>query len=453
MPKALFLILIFILKTQAAILEPSLNSAVPFFKSPDSLFPSGQSRREDLINSLMSSSSNLDFRVRWNDQIHFVPHDQILREIELAQKVKVRKKTPLNLLAELTSPVVQELKAGQNCDVLSLRGPWARVRLENSQKVGYVLISELDPQMDDLATYTNLVDVSLKAQPEINARNQVVLAPKTRIQLLQLKGDWGLFKTQSQQGWLPMSEVIGRADFADAGWDSTEKKWHNLSYRSGSSMWTRGHLYKIPLSRFTAFRGHRSLAILQAKHATLPKGARLEILQAVAQRWNLSRVKGHGEVWWKSSLSSQTENLETVLTKEILKKNLAAMSFDSKSKKGLASASGIYRTRDGKKWTKISFFAHDNWPVCIHPSGAWFVGPFISTDEGETFQPAIKWSDVVKKIQKVFPNRKLPHFRVVDIKTINADVVEMKIDTGIKTARLRSRALSQDWTPVELTEN
>lgn len=435
--------------SMAGLLEPSLNSAVPFFKSPDSVFPSGQARRENLIDTLISSSTELFFRVRYENKVHLIKHDILLREIEFSEHALVKEKTSLRLMAEVSAGALTKLNPQDPVEILSLRGPWARVKVTYPKNfVGYVLITEIEPLPQDISTYMNLTEVSLRLKPETRSATVVRLSPKTKLKLIKIENQFGLFQTLTKKGWLELSEVVGRSDFAEMGWVAAEKTWHALSSRSGVKMKLKGQLKTEPLQKFQAFHGLKSSALVQGYNPDLPRGARVEILQALPHRWNQSRLKGHGEVWWKSILSPEKSSTPEISTQQLMNKSLSAISYDSKNKKGLAAASGIYRTLDGKTWKKIDFFGSENWPVCLHPSGAWFVGPFISTDEGETFRPALKWGDVVQRIQSKGSKQRLPHFRVLDIKAVNQELVEMKVDTGVKIARLRSRALSQDWTPV-----
>jgi hypothetical protein len=436
----------------AGLLEPSLDLAVPFFKTPESPFPSGQANRNKLLDSLISSSTDLQFRVQWSGQEHLVEHTALLREIELSTLVVVKNTTNLRLLAETNASSLTQMRPGQKLEVLSHRGPWMRVKLKaplNSKNpVGYVLTSEVEPHFTDIQRYTSLTDLILKKQPYQNSKSVVVINRLSQLDLVEINNGWGLFKTQSRQGWAPLSEVIGRSDFATKAWDLVQKKWVNIHSRHGAHMTLLEKLEKRSLSEFSGFQSQKFIAILQGTHPKIPKGARVEIKEVLARRWNLSRLQGHGEVWWPTLLESSQKSSSLIRTSDLLQKNLSAMSFDSKTKKGLAAAGGIYRTKDGKKWQKIDFFGSENWPVCLHPSGAWFVGPFVSTDEGETFKPAIKWSDVVKRLQLNEPKRKIPFFRVIDIKSVDNETVEIKVDTGIKTARLRSHALSHDWAPL-----
>jgi hypothetical protein len=448
--KLKFFLLIFGLacQVQAGLLEPSLDSAVPFFKSPNSPFPSGQANRNILLNSLIGSSSDLQFRVLWNGQEHLVEHSSLLREIELSTRVVIKNPTPLRLLAELESSTLASLKPGQVLEVVSHRGPWVRVKFSANKLFGYVLTSEVKPDFTDIQRYTSLSDLILKKEPSAKSRSLLIVNRLSQLDLVEIKNEWGLFKTQSRQGWAPLSEVIGRSDFATRGWDLVNKKWVSVQSRNGAWLKTQGRAEKRNLSDFLGFQSQKSIALMQGTHVNIPRGARVEIKEALAQRWNLSQIKGHGEVWWPTQLKASQKSNAKITTNELMQKNLSALSFDSKSKKGLAAAGGIYRTLDGKTWSKLDFFGSENWPVCLHPSGAWFVGPFVSTDEGDSFKPSIKWSDVVKKLQLNEPKRKISYFRVLDIKPVNKEIVEIKVDTGIKTARLRSHALSHDWAPL-----
>ncbi|MFN9068748.1 MAG: hypothetical protein ACK5V3_16090, partial [Bdellovibrionales bacterium] len=303
----LFLLLLgFTWPASAGLLEPSLDLALPFYKSPESPFPSGQASRNKLLDSLISSSTDLQFRVQWNEQEHLVEHSSLLREIELSTQVVVKNTSSLRLLAEMESSSLAQMRPGQNLEVMSHRGPWMRVRMRDKvsskNHVGYVLTSEVEPHFTDIRRYTSLTDLILKKQPYQNSKSVVVVNRLSQLDLLEIQNGWGLLKTQSQQGWAPMSEIIGRSDFATRAWNLMQKKWVNIHSRNGAQMTLLEKLEKRSLSEFSVFQSQKSIAIFQGTHPKIPKGARVEIKEALAKRWNLSRLSGHGEIWWATRL-------------------------------------------------------------------------------------------------------------------------------------------------------
>ena len=440
----LFCVLLFLSLNAFSALEPSLDSAIPFYKNVDSLFPSGQAKKSDLLNSTQSTVTNFQFRVSYNQKKYFIKHDSLLREIELAEKARTKSKVSLSLLAEMGSSRVSWVEKNEPIEIISQRGAWARVKTQKN-KIGYLLITDLEPDISDSKIYMNLVMTPVYKEAHDKSPLLFQLLPFTKVELIKVVDGFGLFRTETRQGYISMSQIIGRSDFAEWGWNSIAKKWQNISYRNGSQLVVKGQIDRIPLMNFTAFRGRKNAAIVSQGQLPIGLGARVEIEEAIAHKWNESYLKGHGLVWWKTDLTEGIKQKKTITTAELLKKNLSGISFDSKRKKGLASAGGIYHTRDGKHWSKLDFFGNQDWPVLIHTSGVWFVGSYKSSDEGDSFQPFLKWSEIVKKMQHDKPQRKMPFLRVVDLSSLNSQWMKIKIDTGVQLASIKADPISSEW--------
>ena len=347
-------------------------------------------------------------------------------------------------MADLSSLQLTQLKADQSLEIESLQGAFARVK-HSSLKIGYVLTSSLEIQDQDPGNWVNMLPLSLKFEAKTTSKQKLLVPPLTRLTLLRIQDGFGLFKTGFYQGYAALTDLIGRADFAEYGWDKKTKRWERILYRDGVNLVVIPNK-KISFENFTGFKGAKNRALISGDHPTLAKGTRIELVKPQAVRWTQSEIKGHGLVWWRRDLLSETIGVETITTSELLKKNLNGISYDSKTKKGLASANGIYRTTDGKTWRKLSFFGNDDWPVCIHPAGVWFVGTFRSTDEGKTFEPSLKYSDLAKLLQTSNNrNRAFIHLKVLDLEPLSKSYITMKIDTGVTIAKLKSHVLSNQW--------
>lgn len=443
---SLFFFLFFSLKLLGA-LEPSLDSAIPFFKEISSQFPSGQAKKSDLLSSTQSSMTDFLFRISYDEKNYFVKHNSLLREIELASKARVKSKVALSLLAEIGSSRMSWIEKGESVEIINQRGAWSRVKTRKNQ-IGYLLISDLEADESDTKVYMNLVTTPVYKEAHDKSPLLFQILPHTKLQLVQIVNGFGFFKTESKMGFVPMSQVIGRSDFAELGWNIKLKKWQNISYRNGSKLVVKGQMDRVDLMNFTAFRGRKNAALMAQAGHIVGLGARVQIEEAMAHKWNESYLKGHGLIWWKTDLTKTSRQKKIITTADLLKKNLSGISYNPQLKKGLASAGGIYQTRDGKTWSKLDFFGNQDWPVLIHSSGVWFVGSYKSSDEGESFQPFLKWSEIVKKMQDSQPRRSVPFLKVVGLSSLNQQWMKIKIDTGAKLASIKADPISNEWNLI-----
>lgn len=428
----------------ASLYQSAYEPATTFYKSPDSQFASGSVSESSLLAQTRQSYTEFNFEAAVGPKTTHVQNEQILREINLAWKVKVKKVSPLYSQADLSSPQLAQLKPQQMLEIQSINGAFAQIR-DSKFKVGFVLTSSLETLDSDPGHWVNMAQLDLKTEAKQGSKKSVTIPALTRLSLLKIQNGYGLFKTSSHQGYALLSDVVGRVDFAEYGWDHTNKRWERILYRDGIQVVVIPNR-KVELHQFRAFRGQKNRALISGQHPTLAKGTRVDLVKPQAVRWTQSDIKGHGLVWWKRDLLKDTLVGEKLTTAQLLKKNLTAMSYDSKTKKGLASAGGIYKTVDGKIWKKISFFGNDDWPVCIHPAGVWFVGTYRSTDEGQNFEPSLKFSEIARLLQNAGKrNRAFIHFKVIDIEPLSKSQVLLKIDTGVTVSKLKSHVLSNQW--------
>jgi hypothetical protein len=434
----------FLSAAHASLFETAYSPTTAFYKSPESLFVSGYASQTDLLSQTRQSYTEFNFEAAVGKKTLQVQNEQILREMNVARKVQIKKSTPLYTSADLSSIPLVQLKEEQNLEIESVQGAFARVNVLG--KHGYVLLTTLEIPDLDLGAWVNLIPLSLKYDASVSSKIKLQIQALTRLELIKIQNGFGLFKTGSYQGYASLADVVGRADFAELAWDNTARRWEHVLYRNGDSVIVIPNR-KIDLENLTAYRGVKNRALISGDHPTLAKGTRVELVRPQAIRWTQSDVKGHGLVWWSRDLLAETKNAEVITTADLLKKNLTGLSYDSKTKKGLASAGGIYQTTDGKSWKKISYFGNDDWPVCIHPSGVWFVGTYKSTDEGKTFEPTLKFSELARILQKSNDhNRAFVHLRILDLEPLNKSYVTMKIDTGVTVAKIKSHVLTTQWS-------
>ncbi len=445
---SILLILMTAFQAQASLYEMNSGLAAAFYKSPESLFVSGYATKNELLAQIRQSYTEFTFEAAIGNKTIHVSNEQILREINVSWKVKVKKATPLYSQDDLSSPHVMQLKEDQFLDVESIDGAFARVK-HASLKKGYVLSSSLEVVDTDPGQWVNMMPLGLKKEASATAKQKILIPALSRLELLKIEDGFGLFKTGSFTGYAAMSDVVGRSDFAEMGWDNQNRIWERVLYRTADKVVVIPNK-AIPLKNFTAFKSSRNRALISGEHMTLAKGTRVELVKPQAIRWTQSEIKGHGLVWWRRDLLSETLSIESITTKELLKKNLNGLSYDPKTKKGLASAGGIYRTLDGKTWKKLAYFGNDDWPVLIHPAGAWFVGTYRSTDEGKTFEPSLKFTDLAKLLQNagtstLSKSKAFTHLKVIDLEALPKSYMMMKIDTGVSIAKLKSHVLSNNW--------
>ncbi len=160
----------------------------------------------------------------------------------------------------------------------------------------------------------------------------------------------------------------------------------------------------------------------------------VRLVRSEISEWKVSWLKGHGEVYWKlakgaDTIGTATENLTS---EEILKKEIFSLSFQPDNPKfGILSSHGIYITQDGKNWRRFSEFKNQNFPVFVSNKYEIYVGHFWSQDLGKTFKPFFKFSQLLEHFQK----RSISWTRNLKIEALDKkkEILKLKVSTGTQT--------------------
>lgn len=371
-----------VLPSSKAALLPSAPSALSFYKSPQSPFPSGQAPRGILEKNQIRESSEKSYEVEWDRQKFEMNESDVLLE----------KMFP--------SPTAAFL----------------------------------------------FIDTFMRESKSIESRVLTTLPQKTFLTQVWIEGDWIKAQKGDIKGYIPLNEVFLKSDFAI--WGHHQKLgWLRVTHRENGQMRTPDQLL-FPLQEFNSFVAdpHRALSLKSLAQGPQIR-SRLIIKNLYSEKWILSQIDGHGQVWWKipSDEKKSTSAINLIQAEELLKKDLFSMAFEnSKKMKGLVSARGIYRTENGQTWERIEQFGNDDLPVAIHPSGLWFVGSYRSFNEGKTFEPFIRWDMVTSVISEKI-KRPPMHLRILKIEVLKNKNVKVLFETGVQRVSLETPVDFQDW--------
>ena len=290
------------------------------------------------------------------------------------------------------------------------------------------------------------VDTFLREKKSSDGRVLTTIPQKSFLTQVQFEGDWLRVQWDKLTGYIPLNEVFLKSDFAL--WAYHKKLgWLRVSHRENAQMRTADQLL-FPVEEFSSFvpDPHRALSLKSFDRGPQIR-SRLQIKNLNSQKWILSQVEGHGQVWWKNTSEEKKPALASsvIRAEDLLQKDLFSMAFmNSKKMKGLVSARGIYRTENGQTWEKIEQFGSDDLPVAIHPQGIWYFGSFPSYNEGKTFEPLIRWDLVTATITEQL-NRPPLHLRILKIEALNNKNVKVLFETGVKRIALETPVDFQDW--------
>ncbi|WP_253720857.1 hypothetical protein [Bdellovibrio bacteriovorus] len=445
---------LFLSSNSWAALATDASAAVSFFRSKNSLFPSGQVSRNALDNKLLRTETEIAYRTSWDKKEYVLQAAQILRDIHVSRYADTKTVAVLLSVDRSDAPAVKTLPAKAALEILSTDDYWARVKERSTGTQGYLPLHLLQARHDDVGVYVNIIDTYLRKEATSQGRVITTLPRLQRIIPLEITKNFLKIQYAENIGYVDVTHFVSRADYANLAYHP-KKNWMAALYRNNDVLITQKR-ETVPLKEILGYvtNSHRGVVIRpESSSYGPPLRARVEILKPEAHIWGVSKLDGHGEVWWKRKnlLVEEKESVSetTVSTDTLMKREIYSIAFENKnSVRGLVSSEGVYRTEDGLTWTLIPQFGKQTYPVSIHPDGTWFVGAFKSTNQGKSFEPFIRWDNIAEAIEAAY-HRNPKILRLTQIEALPNSKVQIYVDTGSSKVKLRSSIGNLHWDVVK----
>ncbi|MBY0554989.1 hypothetical protein K2P97_10710 [bacterium] len=397
---------------------------VPFYKSTSSLFPSGSTTIENLKKQVVGSAQASAQYYKWN-KIYF-GRDEIkpLFATHLSRHVIDAKTT------------VRYKVIDTNINTLQLFNVEKKLILKKS-------ISEVIADAYDTGFVMALKDIYLKTSFRDGASVLTTIPQGTRLVVDQYVKDYARVKYQNYDGYVNLSELITKFDFATFVF--AKNTWHQVRARNFDKIITSKN-ESISLNDVKGLLTPDSKGIIASNSQKIPLWSQVETTKNRITLWNQSKLKDYGNVWWKA-----VKDVEQVYyhIDELLKKDVSSVSFHPQNPlKGILSSDGVYITEDGENWRKLQQFENFNGPVHYFNDLLLFVGNFRSTDGGKSFDNYIQIDKLASAIeyQFGFVPKKL---QVRKIETKVPFRIKIEIETGTRKIKMESPLFAQDWKAVK----
>lgn len=424
-----------------AALPSNAGSAISFYRNRTSAFASGQASRSQLEQKLIRTESDISFLARWDNKDFSIKSTSLLRDIQLSRFADLKKATTLYADPRSSARIVKALPEKSYVEILDTNEHWALIKEHKEKTQGWVPLMLLKTRHDDLGIFRNLVTTSLRKEPSYSSPTLLQIPFLERVIPLEITKSFVKISYAGRIGYADITHFVSRADFASLVYHQ-KKGWVPAQYRNNDTIITASG-ESLSLNEVIGYvtNHQRGIVLKSDSVQSPPLKARVEIIKLEASRWALSKVDGHGEVWWKQKdilSEEQKKSKDTLSTDELLKRQIYSIAFESKnSLRGIVSSQGIYRTEDGLTWTKIDLFGEQNNPVSIHPNGTWFAGSYKSSNKGKSFEPFIRWDKLAQAIEAA-SNHNPKTLKLTRIDPLPNSQVQISVDTGTRQVKLKS---------------
>ncbi|MGZ3748285.1 MAG: hypothetical protein ACXWRE_12975, partial [Pseudobdellovibrionaceae bacterium] len=227
------------------------SPAVSFYRTQQSLFPSGQASREDLEAKVLRRDYEPWLRVSWNKKSYEVPGETVIRDVQLTKNLLSKESLDLLKEPQEAAPRIATVKAKTPLQVLRTNSYWAELLDDKTKLRGWAPLHLLEAPVEDQGVFVTLIDTFLKKTPQ-NSSSVITTVPRLQ-RLLPLGIEKNCLKVsyQGHIGYLDLANLAGRGDFAM--WAYHESKgWLGISHRENASLFTVDN-QKYPLQKFIAF--------------------------------------------------------------------------------------------------------------------------------------------------------------------------------------------------------
>ncbi len=404
------------------------QAAIKFYKSPRSFFPSGEANLRELEKNRVKDHFEYSYLVQRDQKQFWVQAASVVRDVHLSEYVYSNEQK-------------------QTYRVIQIAGSSVQATPATGGAPEWLSISQLTPIPADTGVAITLTSTQVRESPTWKSDSVLSLPAGSRLQLIKIEDTWAQVTFESVgkvSGWVDLSNLVLKSDFAAFALWGAKNKWLPVLYREGSDLVTHDQK-RIPLSEVKGLITKPDLAISMVtddeEHLLLRQN--LKVLKTEAQSWTLSKLSGHGEVFWKKNLStpSKDDHLSREISiDELMKREVVSVSFHPKNPNlGVVSAGGIFLTRDGKTWHQISRFGQQDFPVLIDEQSYLYIGSQRSYDLGKTFVPYFRW-ELLAQILEQKQKSPAQQLKLRALSNPRPGVLRLELETNSGPLRLAARS-------------
>ncbi len=414
---------------------------VPFFRHQNSAFPSGEAPLEKLLERVVGKDTQVQFHISWDHNQFLVAKNDLLFDIEVSEKVVTVNQAFLRSEPEFNANRLLTMAAGKPARILKSTQLWLYIEVMNESipMKGWVHAQDIKPDESDFGFYRSLMEAKLKEKPDSFSTTITTVPRLSSLRALESESQWIKVKYDGKVGFINKQYLISKIDFADSVLDKSGEWFKVIKIKPNHVIAKNTEGQKtIPVDRLIKIRTDDSIAYItraQEGHGKTPQiGSKATVVEKRGEIWYQSILDGHNKIWWTEKM--ERPKVVTLTDQELRKKKISSISLiDRGDKLGLASAGSIYKTVDGITWKQIDAFQNAEYPVLAHPGGNLFVGPFRSTNNGETFEPFIKWDELAMMIKEKY-NYDPKFFKMTKMEYESSSQIKLTIDTGMRKIKL-----------------
>jgi hypothetical protein len=366
----IYILLLSLIAVFSANSSQASEKAIPFYRNPQSQFPSGELPLKALESTFIRNDKQASYLVERDQRVFWLDADKLLKDTDFP---------------------------------------------------------------DDTTGY-NIISTSLRAKPGWKEDSKIFLPPLSSLKIIGFFENWAHVEFDKVDGFVDANNLLLKADFAGFALSDKNIWRQVLYREGEFVQLDHQETISISKVQKWSTRSDLGIVAGTVPNMQLPLRSHVKIKKVENQNWKMSLLPQHGEVYWLSQTSPSSTEIaddDSLTTEQLMKREINSVAFHPKNSKiGLVSSGGIYFTKDGTTWKKIDQFKNQDFPVTITEPGDFFVGNFRSFDQGKTFFPFLRWDRLTSLIQAE-KNKVPPSLKITKLESVDQNQIKIQIDTGI----------------------
>lgn len=347
---------------------------------------------EELNENIINEAESTWLKIKTkNGMFGWVLEENLINAIYFSKFLSIKSQEDLFLKPDFRSKPVRKIETDQIVELIDQRGLWVEIKIEGGGQF-WVKEDQIEPYSKDPGLFYVTTHTQLKQKP---LNNSIVLAKISSGQKLQIKSliknQWAQVIYKEKVGFVPLAHLKSRLNIAQKVRTSTG--WVNNS----ASLFGQ-KIFELLVNPNWVGTGEFSIDLKMSPQsnsrtlATIKPWSDLTVFARKKIHWIQSHVNDHGEVWW------QKEEHVIPMPKVKNLSNVRQIVRNPKSKIFFASANGLFKSLDGVEWEPVEEAANKSQAIGIARDGTLFVGEKLTLDHGKSFQPYIKWDNLVEQL-------------------------------------------------------
>lgn len=382
-----------------------------FYRSPISDFPSGHKEKDFLEKHTYEIDEHNWLKINFNNKKLWLRANNVISAHDLYSEIKCKEDVNLLSTTNLKTEKRTYCQKNHSYKVMDRKNKWLQVLDSNNKK--WWVNKYLTKRVPTDLGFAYLKHTSrLYKSEDLNQKSWLKLKSGQFLKTSKYLDSAIEVEFENKKYYVAYEQVISLRNFS-LSFRNPQREWVNI-WQINNNLVSTPDDKKIKIPHHPIFQLSLNTIIPKEKNLKVYKqylppqlentvliNKKVTFYDNRSIRWGSFHLRDHGKIFWPMHEEEQEANYESeyITSIDFFKKeifDIASAPFDESIL--FASANGVYKSYDNRRWHKIPLFNKANHPILFTESGKLLIGSFISEDLGQSFEPYFRWHQVYNVI-------------------------------------------------------